>query len=274
MKEKTYLGGLIKVQFEDDGITEDGTAVTVTEESEETVYEIPEGCDGQDQYVAKVFGWMCIGVFLTALTTACLIFLANLNPVMVLLVADYPYILLTFLGAILLVEVFVAGILIIRVEKLPYVVAVALYLLYAVMNGFTVGFLLYISLGSAAIITTFIIAAVSFGIMAIFGMQTKQDLTGFGILLFFGLIGLIIALIVNIFLNNGILDILISSVGVIVFLGLTAYEAQSIKSCYQRSVATGDVWLINHRAIYAAFGLYLSFINLFIYITKIKKALK
>lgn len=118
----------------------------------------------------------------------------------------------------------------------------------------------------ASIAKTFFITAATFGAMSLYGYTTKRDLTGMGNFLFMGLIGLIIAMVVNIFLQSSMLEFAISAVGVLVFVGLTAYDTQKIKESYHVSFGA-DVLAKN--AVMGALSLYLDFINLFMMLLRL-----
>ena len=150
------------------------------------------------------------------------------------------------------------------INKISAMTATLMFLLYAVLNGATLSsiFLIY-ELGS--ITTTFFVTAGTFGAMALYGATTKRDLTKMGSILVMALIGLIIAAVVNIFLKNGMMDLIISGIGVLIFVGLTAYDAQKIKAMlYGAEVSDATQKL----AVLGALTLYLDFVNLFLYLLR------
>ncbi len=118
----------------------------------------------------------------------------------------------------------------------------------------------------ASIAKVFFITAATFGAMSLWGYTTKRDLTGMGSFLFMGLIGLVIAMLVNIFLQSSMLDFAISAIGVLIFVGLTAYDTQKIKESYSASFGA-DV--LQKGAIMGALSLYLDFINLFLMLLRL-----
>jgi FtsH-binding integral membrane protein len=118
----------------------------------------------------------------------------------------------------------------------------------------------------ASIAKVFFITAATFGAMSLWGYTTKRDLTGMGSFLFMGLIGLVIAMLVNIFLQSSMLDFAISAIGVLIFVGLTAYDTQKIKESYSASFGA-DV--LAKGAIMGALSLYLDFINLFLMLLRL-----
>ena len=120
----------------------------------------------------------------------------------------------------------------------------------------------------ASIAKTFIITAGMFGGMSIFGMTTKKDLTGIGSFCIMGLWGLILAMVVNIFMKSSAMDFVISIVGVIVFIGLTAYDTQKLKQMGE-TAPLDDAVAIRRGALLGAMTLYLDFINLFLYLLRL-----
>jgi len=133
--------------------------------------------------------------------------------------------------------------------------------IFAALNGLSLGsiFLIYTS---ASIVKTFFITASTFGVMSIYGHTTKKDLTAAGSFAYMGLIGLVIASLINIFLRSAALDFAISFIGVGVFTILTAWDTQKLKSIYY--AMNGNTARASNIAIYGALTLYLDFINLFI----------
>jgi len=228
----------------------------------QVVYEV--GQEGLNRYIAKVFGWMFLGLALTALSTFFIVVGIGVSPAFAAAIQALSQVILI----VFLLQVLLVGWLSVRVEKMNTGTAVALYLLYAVVNGFTIGLFALLYAGSG-VITAFGITAVSFGVMAVYGLRTQQDLTRAGNLLRMGLIGLIVMSVVNIFLGSGPLDFLICIVGLFIFLGLTAYHSSQIKHYYAHTSATGDVRLANNLAIIGALMLYLSFVNLFMFILRL-----
>ena len=151
-----------------------------------------------------------------------------------------------------------------RVEKIAPVTAAGLFILYSALTGVTSSVILLIYTG-ASIVSTFIITAGMFGTMAVFGTVTKRSLAGWGQFLFMGLIGIIIASIVGFFFQSDALQFVISVVGVVVFTGLTAYDAQRLK---HMAVALPD-GRVGAYAVVGALSLYLDFINLFFFLLRL-----
>lgn len=154
-----------------------------------------------------------------------------------------------------------------RIQRISFTTATLLFIAYSIVNGLTLS-ILFMVYTMSSIATTFFITAGTFGAMALFGYITKKDLTRIGSLCGMAVIGLIISMIVNMFLHNSMMDMVISGVGVLVFVGLTAYDSQKIKQ-----MLTGNDIEINETtqkiALMGALTLYLDFINLFIYLLRL-----
>jgi FtsH-binding integral membrane protein len=135
-----------------------------------------------------------------------------------------------------------------------------------VINGVTLSFI-FLAFTQESITSVFFITAATFGAMAAYGYFTKSDLSSWGKILFMALIGIIIATIVNIFLNSSMLNMIVSYAGVLIFVGLTAYDTQKIKE--RLSMADSADETAQKIALMGALSLYLDFINLFIYLLRI-----
>lgn len=209
-------------------------------------------------FLAKVFNWMAVGLGLTGLVAwlaayygvASTIAHSPLN--MVLLLAE--------LGVVFYLSA--------RIDKIQPLTATGLFFGYALLNGLTLSviFLIYTR---ASIAGTFLITSAMFGTMSIYGMVTKRDLTGLGSFMFMGLIGIILASLVNIFLGSSTLDLAISVIGVLVFVGLTAYDVQKIKMMGEQGIMGQGEGAIRKGAILGALALYLDFINLFLMLLRL-----
>ena len=149
------------------------------------------------------------------------------------------------------------------INKLPSATAAGLFYLFAVVNGLLLA-PIFVVYTHESIAKTFFITAGTFGAMSIFGYTTNQDLTKVGNILFMALIGLIIAMVVNIFTKSSTLDWIISIAGVIIFVGLTAWDTQKIKQ--MASVIPSDQ--VGRLATLGALSLYLDFVNLFLYLLR------
>ena len=152
------------------------------------------------------------------------------------------------------------------IQRMSSNMAIGLFLLYSVLNGMTLSVLL-IAYTGASVASTFFITAGMFGAMSVYGYTTKQYLSSWGNLLFMALIGLILASVVNIFLQSSGLYWLISYIGVLVFVGLTAYDTQKIKQLAAQVIVESEEG--RKVAILGALTLYLDFINMFIFMLRI-----
>jgi len=150
-----------------------------------------------------------------------------------------------------------------RVSKMKASTATGLFVFYAALNGVTLSsiFLIYTR---SSITSTFFICAATFAAASFYGMVTKRDLTSFGQFLFMGLIGIVIASVVNIFIKSSAMAMIISYIGVIVFVGLTVYDTQKLKVMAMSQPGDVDAGVVRKGAILGALTLYLDFINLFL----------
>lgn len=169
--------------------------------------------------------------------------------------------------AILIAEVALVMYMSARIHRISFTTATLLFIAYSVLNGVTMS-ILFMVYTLSSIATTFFVTAGTFGAMALFGYVTKRDLSRIGSICIMGVIGLIIASLVNLFLHNPMMDLVISCIGVLLFVGLTAYDSQKIKQ-----MLTGDDIEVSETtqkiALMGSLTLYLDFINLFIYLLRI-----
>ena len=202
-------------------------------------------------FLRMVYGWMCVGLGVTAFVA----FTVTGSPALVRALASNQ--ILFF--ALILAELGLVFYLSSRATRLAPGTAIGLFVLYAALNGVTLSLVLLMYTG-ASVATTFVVTAGMFGALALFGTTTKRSLAGAGHFFFMGLIGLILASVVGIFWHSEALQFLISVVGVIVFTGLTAWDAQRLK---QMALAIPEGQSGSY-AIVGALSLYLNFINLFL----------
>jgi FtsH-binding integral membrane protein len=151
------------------------------------------------------------------------------------------------------------------INRLSAGTALMLFFVYAGLLGLSLGSIFLVYTG-ASITRVFFISAATFGAMSLWGYTTQRDLTGMGSFMFMGLIGIVIASLVNIFLKSSGLDWAISVIGVLVFVGLTAYDTQRIKEMYS---VQDDGTVAGRKAVMGALSLYLDFINLFLMLLRI-----
>lgn len=213
---------------------------------------------GMNAFISKVFGWMFIGLLLTAGVAYSV---AN-NVELVFTIASNRFLFFALvIGELILVSVISA-----RITKLSFGAAMGLFLVYAALNGVTLS-LIFFAYSSQSIATAFGITAVIFGAMCIYGYFTRVDLTKFSSILFMGLIGLVVLSLINMFLGSSQITWIISIVGLFVFLGLTAYDMQKLKSYYFGT--EGNEVLRKNLGIIGALNLYLDFINLLLIILRL-----
>jgi len=206
-------------------------------------------------FLRRVYGWMFAGLALTGIVAAGM----GANPALVLGFARNPVLFFGLMIAELGLVVFLSA----RVLKMSPAAAAGSFIVYAGLNGvlFSVIFLAYTA---TSVATTFFITAGMFGALALFGTVTKRSLAGIGSFVSMGLIGLILAMVVGMFVHSDGLQFAISIIGVIVFTGLTAWDAQRLKAM---AAATPEGHVEN-LAIIGALRLYLDFVNLFLFLLR------
>ena len=152
------------------------------------------------------------------------------------------------------------------IQRMSATTAQLVFWSYAIVNGISLSFIFALYSGES-IARVFFITSAMFGTMSLYGYTTKKDLTGMGSFLFMGLIGLIIASLVNLFMQSSAMDFIISFIGVLVFAGLTAYDTQKIKDMYY-ACGSASKDIIAKVSIMGALTLYLDFINLMLYLLR------
>ena len=207
--------------------------------------------EGLRQYMLRVYNYMASGLALTGIVA----FVVAQNEALLQVIYGTPLIWVVFLAPIGLVLLLRA-----RINRMSATAVQAIFWIFATLMGISLAsiFLVY---EMPSIARVFFITAGAFGAMSLYGYTTKRDLTGWGSFLFMGLIGIIIASVVNIFMVSSALHFAISVIGVLVFTGLTAYDTQKIKEMYAESDSTA---IASKKSIMGALRLYLDFINLFI----------
>ena len=206
----------------------------------------------------KVYVWMTLALVITGVTA----YGVATSPGLMMAIATNK---LLFWGLIIAEFGLVVAISA-AINKLSLTTATLLFVLYSVINGATLSFIFAIYTMSS-IASVFFITAGTFAVMAVIGYTTKKDLTSMGKILFMALIGIIIATIVNIFLKSTGLQMIVSYLGVLIFVGLTAYDSQKIKQMLLMAPDAGEG--AQKIALLGALSLYLDFVNLFIYLLRI-----
>lgn len=209
--------------------------------------------EGVRSFLYKVFGWMSFALAVSGITAY---FIGTSEVLHKAIMGNTGIVIgLVILQLVLVIALSAA------IQSLSHGAAFTLFAIYAVLTGTTLSsvFILYTA---ASITSTFFIAAGMFAGMALYGAFTKTDLSRMGTFLMMALIGMLIAMVVNIFVKSAGLDLAISSIGVLVFAGFTAYDLQKIKAFAQRVDVQGGA--VANIALLAALELYLDFINLFL----------
>ncbi|MBW1866201.1 MAG: Bax inhibitor-1/YccA family protein [Deltaproteobacteria bacterium] len=213
-----------------------------------------------NEFIRSVYNWMAIGLALTGFVA---FYVSNSEFLLRLIFGNQ----LIFFGLIIgeLVLVFTLSA---RVHKMQASTATGVFMLYAALNGATLAsiFLIYTK---SSITSTFFVCAATFVTCSIYGMTTKRDLTSLGGFMTMGLIGIIIASVANMFFRSSGMSMIISYIGVIVFVGLTAYDTQKLKTMALTQPADLDGGARRKGAIIGALALYLDFINLFLMLLRI-----
>jgi len=206
----------------------------------------------------KVYLWMTMALVITGFTA---FYVAHSETLMMAIFTNQ----ILFWGLLIAELGLVIG-LSAAINKLSLTVATLMFVLYSVINGATMSFI-FLAYTASSITNVFFITAGTFAAMALFGYFTKTDLTSMGKILMMALIGVIIASIVNIFTKSEGLSIILNYVGVLVFVGLTAYDTQKIKQMMLMAPDAGEG--SQKMALLGALSLYLDFINLFLYLLRI-----
>lgn len=229
-------------------------------------FEIKEVARGTDMPVAsalpalmrKVYVWMTLALVITGFTA----YAVATSPGLLMAIVGNRFVLLGLIVAELALVVGISG----AINRLSLAVATLMFVLYSVINGATLS-VVFLAFTMSSITSVFFITAGTFATMAFVGYTTKKDLTSMGRMLFMALIGLVIATVVNMFMRSSGLDMILNYVGVLVFVGLTAYDTQKIKEQLMMADNMGEA--AQKVALVGALTLYLDFINLFLYLLRI-----
>lgn len=212
----------------------------------------------QQHFITKVYAWMCGALALTGVTAY---YFSLQQKIMNAIFGNWLY----FWG-IVIIELALVWKLASSIDKMSVQAATGTFLLYSAINGLTMSVIFQV-FTTASIAVTFGATSLMFGIMSFVGFVTKKDLTGLGGFLFMGLIGIIIATIINMFVFNGIFYWVTTFLGILIFIGLTAYDTQKIKELNILGNEGTDE--DTKEAIHGALTLYLDFINLFLQLLRI-----
>lgn len=214
--------------------------------------------DLQRAFVTKVYSWMMAGLMITGIIALLTIQVPGLVEMIFSSRFAFLGIVIAQLGLVIWLSA--------RVEKMSAATATAVFLGYSALTGLTLS-VVFLAYTSASLATTFFVTAGTFGAMSAYGYITKRDLTSMGSFLMMGLIGVVLASVVNIFLNNSTIYWITTYIGILIFVGLTAYDTQKIKGMSGVSLQGGD--LEQKGAIMGALRLYLDFINLFLMLLRV-----
>ena len=209
------------------------------------------------RFFNAVYAWMAAGLALTAVVA----WWVSTRPDLMQQIFRGPVLVGLFIGQLALVWIISAA-----TERLSAGAATGLFLLYSALNGLTLS-VIFLVYAQATLASAFVITAGMFGAMSLYGFVTKRDLSAWGSMLFMALIGLILASVVSMFWRNSMLATIINYAGVLIFVGLTAYDTQRLKEI---AVATAhDASAAARYSVNGALTLYLDFINLFLFLLRI-----
>jgi hypothetical protein len=226
---------------------------------------------GLRAYMIRVYNYMAVGVALTGVV-AWLAFQAaggdaiQVTPRGIVGVTAFGQLVLSFPGQIALFLGTLGLVFMIswRIDRLQPSTAFTLFMVYAALLGVMLSSI-FITYTGVSISRTFFISAAAFGTLSLYGYSTQRDLSPIGSFLIMGVVGIILAMLVNLFLQSTQLDLIISAIGVICFAGLTAYDTQRIKEMYD---TMDDGTVAGRKAVMGALSLYLNFINLFLFLLR------
>lgn len=212
----------------------------------------------QASFISKVYGWMAAALVITGFVA---MWAASTQAVVEFIFSSR----FIFIG-LLIVELLCVAYLSAAIARISSSTATMFFIGYAILNGITLS-VVFLVFTQESIASTFFVTAGTFGVMSIYGYYTKKDLTSWGNLLFMALIGLVIASLVNMFLHSTTLYWITTFAGVLIFVGLTAYDTQKIKN--MSLAGFGDAEAEKKGAVMGALALYLDFINLFLFLLRI-----
>jgi len=213
-----------------------------------------------NSFVRSVYNWMAIGLAITGVVAYGV---ANSPGVTEVIFGSQ----LVFFGLII-AQLAMVYMISARIQRMQASTATMLFIVYSALNGATLSSI-FLAYTQSAITSTFFICAATFTACSVYGWTTRRDLTTMGGFLTMGLIGIVIASVVNMFFQSGAVSTIVSYVGVLVFVGLTAYDTQEIKNMALSQPADIDAGAVRKGAILGALKLYLDFINLFLMLLRI-----
>ena len=212
----------------------------------------------QQRFMVRVYNWMTAGLGITGFMA----FYISNSPAMMNIIFGNPIMPI----ALIITQIGLVFWLATRVMQMSASKATGVFMLYAGLTGITFS-AIFMAYTTASIFSTFLVTAGTFGAMSLYGYSTKKDLTSWGSFLFMGLIGIIIASLVNMFMQSSMMHMIITYAGVLIFVGLTAYDTQKIKE--MNILGNEGTEEDTKEAIRGALTLYLDFINLFLMLLRL-----
>jgi FtsH-binding integral membrane protein len=222
------------------------------------LYQRDQAAAAQGDFIRRVYNWMGLGLTVTALVA---LYTASNSALLGLIFGNS----LVFFGLIIAqlgLVILLSG----AINRLQASTATLLFILYSALTGLTLS-VVFLAYTRASIASTFLVTAGTFGAMSFYGYTTQRDLTGWGSFLFMGLIGIILASVVNIFFHNEMVYWVVTYAGILIFVGLTAYDTQALKEMARAGFADEETQ--RKSAVMGALKLYLDFINLFLMLLRV-----
>lgn len=213
-----------------------------------------------NEFVRSVYNWMAVGLGLTGIVA----WYVSSSPAAIEWIFGNRMVFFMLIIAQLGMVFSLSG----MISRMSAGTATGLFMIYSALNGVTLSFI-FLVYTQSSIVSTFFVCAGTFLGCSIYGWTTKRDLTSFGGFLMMGLIGIIIASVVNMFIRSSALSMMVSYIGVFVFVGLTAYDTQKIKHLAMTQPGGLEAGVVRKGAILGALSLYLDFINLFLMLLRI-----
>ena len=212
--------------------------------------------EGLRAHMNRVYGLMSAAMLITAVVA----YGVGTSPQLLGAIFASPLRWVVMFAPLVLVFAFSA-----MINRLSVGTAQGLFFLYSALMGLSLSFIFAVYTG-VSIAQTFLVTAIAFAGLSIYGYTTKRNLTGMGTFLMMGVIGLVVAMLVNIFLQSAAVTFAVSVLGVLIFAGLTAYDTQNIKATYVQMAHSGDQEWLGKSAIMGALQLYLDFLNMFMFL--------
>ncbi len=214
--------------------------------------------EGLRAHMNKVYGLMSVAM----LVTGGVAWAVGTNEAMLQTIFQTPLRWVVMFAPLVMVMILSASL-----NRLSVAAAQLFFYSFAAAMGLSISFIFAVYTG-VSIVQTFLVTAIAFASLSLYGYTTKKDMSGMGTFLIMGVIGLIVASLVNLFLQSSALSFAISAIGVLIFAALTAYDTQKIKNTYLQHAQGGDSDWLGKAAIMGALELYLDFINMFMYLLR------